>query len=153
MKILIVDNDPVYLNLLAEVLMHNAYNVHRATDGEAALRMMHIERFDLVISDISMPGMNGISLHLAVRSDPTLMSTPFAWNSGYRELREVARVEDPSIDFVLDKALPVPNLLYFLNHLDIERKRRMRKAQMVMEDGPSMVGGRKIQGSGSRSSG
>ncbi|HXF99197.1 MAG TPA: response regulator [Bacteroidota bacterium] len=114
MKILIVDNDPVYLSLLAEVLRLHSYQVHTAADGEAALAKLREEPFDLVISDISMPKMNGINLHKHVRADEKLRHIPFAWNSGYRELRDIIEVENPALDFKLDKSLPVPTLLYFV---------------------------------------
>ncbi len=117
MKILIVDNDPVYLNLLAEVLRLHDYEIVTAMDGEAALAKLREEPVDLIISDISMPKMNGINLHLNVRADEKLKHIPFAWNSGYRELRDIVDVENPTIDFKLDKSLPVPSFLYFIADL------------------------------------
>ncbi len=117
MKILLVDNDPVYLSLLAEVLRLHAYEIIVATNGEEALEKLRKEPVDLVVSDISMPKMNGINLHRNVRADERLKHIPFAWNSGYRELREIAEVENPTIDFKLDKALPVPSFLYFMANL------------------------------------
>jgi len=117
MKILLVDNDPVYLNLLAEVLRLHAYEIIVATNGEEALEKLREEPVDLVVSDISMPKMNGINLHRNVRADERLKHIPFVWNSGYRELRDIVDVENPTIDFKLDKALPVPSFLYFIENL------------------------------------
>jgi CheY-like chemotaxis protein len=117
MKILLVDNDPVYLSLLAEVLRLHGYETVTALDGEDALAKLREESADLIISDISMPKMNGINLHQNVRADERLKHIPFAWNSGYRELRDIVDVENPTIDFKLDKALPVPSFLYFVDNL------------------------------------
>jgi len=117
MKILLVDNDTVYLNLLAEVLTLHSYNVMKAQDGAQALELLRQEPIDLVIADVSMPGMNGMNLHRYVREDYRLKDIPFAWNSGYRELRDILQVEDSRIDFKLDKSMPIPNLLHFLNHM------------------------------------
>lgn len=122
MKILLVDNDPVYLNLLAEVLTLHSQTIIKATNGEEAFDILQQSPFDLVISDVSMPKMNGMNLHRYIRSDQKLKDIPFAWISGYRELREVLEIENPNIDFILDKAMPIPNLLYFLNHLYMQRK-------------------------------
>lgn len=122
MKILLVDNDTIYLNLLAEVLTLHSYTVTKALNGEEALGILRKEPVDLVISDVSMPKMNGMSLFNAIRKDQQLQRTPFAWNSGYRELRDTVEIEDPTIDFKLDKAMQIPNLLYFLNHVKIARK-------------------------------
>jgi CheY-like chemotaxis protein len=117
-----VDNDPVYLNLMAEVLRLHSHTVIKATDGESALGYLRRESVDLVLSDISMPRMNGMSLHRYVRADESLKQVPFAWISGYRELRDVLEIENPQIDFIFDKTIPIPNLLYFLNHLAVQQK-------------------------------
>jgi hypothetical protein len=71
--------------------------------------------------------MNGMNLHRYVREDVRLKDIPFAWNSGYRELRDILEVEDARIDFKLDKSMPIPSLLYFLNHINTVygRKRRL----------------------------
>ena len=122
MKILLVDNDAIYLNLLAEVLILHSYTVIKARNGEEALDILWKEPVDLVISDVSMPKMNGMNLYSAMRKDAQLRQIPFAWNSGYRELRDIVEIEDPTIDFKLDKAMQIPNLLYFLNHLKVARK-------------------------------
>lgn len=117
MKILLVDNDPVYTSLMAEVLRLHSFNTIIAPDGEAALELLRKEPVDLIISDISMPRMNGINLYKNVRADEKLRNILFAWNSGYRELRDVVEVENPSIDFKLDKAMPMPSFLYFISSL------------------------------------
>ena len=118
MKILLVDNDPVYLNLMSEVLSLHSHVVLKATDGEAALQVLQSGPVDLIISDISMPKMNGMSLHRYVRESAALKHIPFAWNSGYRELRDAVEAENMMIDFKLDKSMPIPRLLHFLRHVE-----------------------------------
>ena len=124
MKIMIVDNDPTYLGLLSEVLRLHGYEVTSAHNGEEAMQKLRETSVDFVLSDISMPKMNGISLHRYIREDPELRNLPFAWNSGYRELRDVVEVDDPAIDLKFDKAMTVPNLLFFLNHFAALRRKR-----------------------------
>ena len=124
MKILLVDNDPVYTNLMSEVLRLHSYMAITAPDGQAALEILKKESVDLVISDISMPRMNGMYLYRSIRSDAQLRTIPFAWNSGYRELRDVVDVENPAIDFKLDKAMPMPSFLYFINSLEARLQQR-----------------------------
>ena len=133
MRILLVDNDPVYLNLMAEVLTLHLHTVIKASDGEQALDCVRQEPVDLVLSDISMPKINGVNLQRYIREDEKLKHIPFAWNSGYRELREVVEIENPQIDFIFDKAMPIPNLLYFLNHLNLERKAETAGAHVIAE--------------------
>jgi DNA-binding NtrC family response regulator len=61
-KILIVDDEPVILNLLNKILLGEKYEVTPASSGEAALRLLEKESFDLLISDIKMEPVDGITL-------------------------------------------------------------------------------------------
>jgi len=123
MKVMIVDNDLTYLGLLSEVLVLHGYKVVAARDGEEALAKLNESGVDFIISDISMPKMNGLDLHRNVRQNPKFKHLPFAWNSIYRELRDAAEVEDPSIDLTMEKSMPVPELLSLLNRFASVRQR------------------------------
>ena len=118
MKILLVDDDPIYLNLLGEVLTLCSYEVLRAPDGETALGLLKKESVDLVISDALMPKMNGLDFHSNVRANESLKHVPFAWVSGHDEILNVLHLDDPKVDFKFNKLTPLPQLLYFLSQLD-----------------------------------
>jgi CheY-like chemotaxis protein len=61
-KILLVDDEPDFLDVLSEFLMDEGYRVANARNGMEALDRLHREKFDLLISDINMPGMKGFEL-------------------------------------------------------------------------------------------
>ena len=61
-KILIVDDDPHMLNVLHEMLKHKDYQTSTALNGEAALEVLETDDFDLVITDLNMGQVNGISV-------------------------------------------------------------------------------------------
>jgi two-component system chemotaxis response regulator CheY len=61
-KILVVDDDVIYLNLLANILINKNYNVFFAKDGAEALNFCALQKFDLIITDILMPNVDGIDL-------------------------------------------------------------------------------------------
>jgi two-component system response regulator GlrR len=61
-RLLVVDDDPDLLHLLTLRLRANGYNVSAVDSAEAALAHVEVERPDLVISDVRLPGRNGISL-------------------------------------------------------------------------------------------
>lgn len=61
-KILLVDDDHFILALLAKLLGEAGYQTAQAENGERALDMLEAGAFDLVITDIIMPGKNGIEL-------------------------------------------------------------------------------------------
>ncbi len=121
MNILLVDDDPVYLSLLGEILTLYSHSVLKATDGEAAIALLKREQVDLVISDVSMPKMNGVHLHTSIREERRTKRIPFVWNSGYQELRELLPLSDPSIDFKFDKGSQISDLLYLIGRLAAAR--------------------------------
>src|SRR3989338_8751692 len=61
-KILVVDDDPVIAKSFHRVLSGKGYAVITAADGEEALRKLGTEAYDLVFTDIRMPGMSGLEV-------------------------------------------------------------------------------------------
>ena len=71
-RILVVDDEPQITRVLRTALTGNGYEVRTAEDGYAGLRTAREWQPDLVISDISMPNMNGIELCRQLRSESSL---------------------------------------------------------------------------------
>jgi two-component system cell cycle response regulator len=67
-KILIADDDPAMLRMLAKWLESEAYQVLRATDGRMAMQLIEAERPRLLLTDWEMPNVNGLDLCRWVRS-------------------------------------------------------------------------------------
>ena len=65
--LLLVDDDPDLLRLLAIRLEAAGYRVETACNGQEALARASVERPQLVISDMQMPGMDGAALFDALR--------------------------------------------------------------------------------------
>src|SRR3989339_360230 len=61
-SILVVDDDPALLNSLKEILEAEGYEVTAAADGESGLRCLKEQAFDLVLSDLALPGLDGMEL-------------------------------------------------------------------------------------------
>lgn len=61
-RILVVDDDASILGVVAEVLEDDGYKVSTAGSGEEAVEILKKQSFSLVMSDIRLPGMNGIAL-------------------------------------------------------------------------------------------
>ena len=82
MRILIVDDEDSLLITLVANLELEGFDVTGATDASEALRLLGAEHFDLVLTDIQMPGMSGVDLFRAIRRQhpdmPVLLMTAFA---------------------------------------------------------------------------
>ncbi len=66
-KILVVDDDPYLLSLLSDTLKAIGYSSVCANDGVEAIEVLEKEEFDLVITDIKMPRMDGVELLQNIR--------------------------------------------------------------------------------------
>ena len=71
--ILVVDDDPDILKLMTMRLRAAGYDVIAVSNGEAALAHIALNSPDLVISDLRMPGMDGLTLFSAIRRSKPLL--------------------------------------------------------------------------------
>ncbi len=77
MKILVVDDFSTMRRIIKNVLHELGFsNTDEADDGKTALPMLQGGSYDFVITDWNMPGMQGIDLLKAIRSDSKLARTP-----------------------------------------------------------------------------
>lgn len=77
-KILVVDDSSLMRNFAKGSLKQlKLNNVDEAENGEEALLKLKKKRYDLILSDLHMPNMNGLELLKAVRRDSNLKDIPF----------------------------------------------------------------------------
>ncbi|OUS14343.1 hypothetical protein A9Q89_00085 [Gammaproteobacteria bacterium 53_120_T64] len=90
-QILVVDDEEALCELAAELLSQKGYRVTRTTDVRQALEIMQTASFDLLLSDLIMPGMNGYQLAREVREKyPT---TKILLASGFADEHNVESVD------------------------------------------------------------
>jgi two-component system KDP operon response regulator KdpE len=58
-KILTIDDDPGFLNLVDKVLSQQGFKIFKASGGQEGLKLLYLERPDMVLLDVAMPGMDG----------------------------------------------------------------------------------------------
>jgi DNA-binding response OmpR family regulator len=75
MPILVVDDELLFRDMLAGMLMSAGYEVLVASDGTEALAICRRARVDLIIADWIMPGMDGVELCRHLKADPALRQT------------------------------------------------------------------------------
>jgi CheY-like chemotaxis protein len=102
-KILVVDDDPVIAKSFDRVLSGKGYAVITAATGEEALSKLSSETYDLVFTDIKMPGMSGIEVAERVKaSQPWL---PVVIVTGYGSVDNEARAAAAGVAGFLRKPL------------------------------------------------
>jgi len=68
-KILVADDEVMMRNLILKILESEGYQIAMASTGSEALEMLKAEKFDLLLTDVRMPGMNGFDLLKAVKTE------------------------------------------------------------------------------------
>ncbi len=102
-KVLVVDDDPVVRKSFDRVLSSQGYAVITAENGEEALRKLNDEKYDLVYTDIRMPGMSGLEVAEQVRARKPW--TPVVIITGYGNDAAEARGKAAGISGFLHKPL------------------------------------------------
>lgn len=117
MHLLVVDDDSVTRMTLRTVLTSDGHTVVLAADGEDALAKLADVSVDMVISDVHMPGTDGICLRNLVRESPKHKEMPFLFISGYDDKQTVAAVSDPKLEAFFRKGRPLTELLAWVKYL------------------------------------
>lgn len=67
-ELLLIDDEPCILDTLAELLTEDDINVTKAKNGKEGLALLKEHHFDVVVSDISMPEMDGVTMFSLARA-------------------------------------------------------------------------------------
>ena len=137
--ILVADDDAVLLRAYARVLTTNGYRVETAADGQSALDAFQKRRFDVILSDIDMPGLSGIELLEAVRAHD--LDVPVVLVTGTPEVDSTIRaIEHGALRYLVK---PVETAALVKVAGDAVRLHRIAKAKrqaLTLFGGANLVG-------------
>lgn len=100
-RVLIAEDEVAVREFVRRALVHEGHDVTTAADGLEALRLVQDRDFDLLITDIVMPGMDGIALALKVAKEKPDIAILLV--TGYAAERQRAHNMDALIHRVLSK--------------------------------------------------
>ncbi|MBL1263231.1 response regulator [Methylomicrobium sp. RS1] len=130
-RILVVDDDPDNRAHLSRLLHSRGYRITTADNGAAALARLADERFDLILLDVIMPEMDGITVLARLKADKTLGTIPIILISACTEMNQVIR----GIELGAEDYLPKPfnsTLLHARIGASLEKKRlRDREMRLI----------------------
>jgi signal transduction histidine kinase/putative methionine-R-sulfoxide reductase with GAF domain len=108
LRVLLVEDDHEVRNTLAQLLMLDGHSVDRAADGMEALALFQPGVYDVVCSDLGMPGMNGWELIAQLRTrDPALVTMLL---SGWGAQIDPAEARARGADFIVAKPIDIEEL-------------------------------------------
>jgi two-component system, chemotaxis family, CheB/CheR fusion protein len=111
MRILVVDDSNANGDALRDLLELEGASVVVEASPKAAIKLASRQRFDLVISDIAMPEVDGYAMLKAIRAKPANANTPAIAYSGYSGPQELLRARSAGFDIHLTKPVDVRTLL------------------------------------------
>lgn len=103
-QILLVDDSDDLRSLYATVLEMEGYEVRTAIDGQAALEVCVDYSPDLLITDLSMPRMDGFALIRALKQEAGLLQLPVLLITAYQDVRE-KWLKPLGVDLLLEKPI------------------------------------------------
>ena len=100
-RILVVDDEPFVCDAVKMMLAFDGHHVHTATSGREALEIYDQDKFDLVITDFSMPTMKGDELAAAIKARNPRQ--PIVMITAYAEMLQTSGNPLAGVDFILGK--------------------------------------------------
>jgi CheY-like chemotaxis protein len=110
-RVLVVDDLTINRLLLVRWLGRNGFEAVEADSGERALEILADSRFDLVVLDVVMPGMNGFEVLRRIRRTHAADALPVFMATGKSEEREIALAAKLGANGYLIKPLDLPAAL------------------------------------------
>jgi DNA-binding NtrC family response regulator len=111
-RIFVVDDEPVIASTLAAILQMNGFSAKFFTCPLDALAAARLKAPDLLISDVTMPGISGIDLAIQMKAQyPTCKVLLFSGQAATMDLLEDARAQGHDFDLLL-KPVPLTELLF-----------------------------------------
>lgn len=115
-KILIVEDHPDSRDLLALYLRMQGYTVYTAEDGREGLKLIQLDCPDLIITDLSMPHLDGIGLIKRVRQIPECRITPILVMTAHGSEEESAACQ-AGANQTIAKPIEYESLIHRINEL------------------------------------
>jgi CheY-like chemotaxis protein len=112
-SILVVDDNPVMAETLADILEAKGFSVHAAVSAAQALQILKEAPVDILLTDVKMPQMNGLELYRATRKLYSNLITIFMTAYAADELIQQGMAE--GVKTVLTKPLDINFLLSFFS--------------------------------------
>lgn len=104
-RILVVEDNPDNSKLVSWILEDEGYEVSCAETAEMGLSMLEGDEFDLVLMDISLPGISGTEATRRIRQHPTLAKLPVLALTAHAIEGERQNILDSGVDDMLTKPI------------------------------------------------
>ena len=120
--ILVIEDDPTFRSFLVTILEGEGYGIVEEEDGKQALLALRRRSFDLVLSDLRLPGMEGLDLFRAAKTEG--IAPPFILLTAFGTVEEAVSALKEGVTDFLTKPLKNPDALRTLVRRTLENRRK-----------------------------
>ena len=115
LTVLAVDDDPLVLSVVDLMLRGAGHRACMVASGQDALDALAESRFDLVLSDVRMPGMDGVELSRRIRASYPLL--PVIRMTGFLSEHSIDSVRESGVEHVVSKPFRAAQLLALITRV------------------------------------
>lgn len=109
-KILVVDDNPTNLKLISDVLEFEGHEILKAVDAEEAQVVLATTLPDLILMDIALPGMDGLTLTRLLKADPRTRHIPVFALTAFAMKGDDQKARDAGCDGYITKPIDTRKL-------------------------------------------
>jgi CheY-like chemotaxis protein len=110
-KVLVIEDNELNMKLVVALLKIGKYEILQASDAEAGIRLAQTHRPALILMDLQLPGMDGLTATRLIKEDEHLKSTRVVALTSYAMQGDKERAEEAGCDGYIPKPVDTRNFL------------------------------------------
>ena len=118
-KVLVVEDNPLNLELILEILLSRDFVVDTVDDGEKAIKATEKSSYDMILMDIALPGIDGVEATRIIKSKPGYKDVPFVALTAFAMAGDKERLLNEGFNDYISKPLDIQD---FIKKMDKYRK-------------------------------
>lgn len=135
-NILIVDDISKNIQVLARILTDEGYEISYATNGQQAIKMVESEKYDLILLDIMMPGMDGFEVCRHIKEMPEKKDIPIIFLTARTQTQDIVKgFEKGAADYITKPFDSIELKARVANHILLKKaKDKISKQNLELQE-------------------
>jgi CheY-like chemotaxis protein len=126
-KVLVVEDNPLNMELVLEILDAQGFTVEKAEDGEETIRKTENETYDQILMDIALPGMGGEEAVRIIKNKPQYQEVPVIALTAFAMKGDRERLLSDGFDDYISKPIDVAEFIKKWRNTRIEVYEQIKK--------------------------
>lgn len=144
-KILIIDDEKIYLNMIIHALKEKNYHIETASNGSEGIQKAHSFKPDLIITDVIMPNMNGYEVTTTLRRENNFAHTPILILTAQTDMQAKLEAFEAGADDYLSKPFEPKELIARIEVL-FRRTKRVKSTRINEKEKARLIAVHSLRG-------